>query len=311
MLGDLLELTHTLTRLKSVPALRDGAELPEAERTRGAGLADRLTMPVLGRTWQMLLKGAQEVEQASDRRAAVEMVLIRLCYVADLPPPGELVRRLTETPGAATPAPAARGPAAPPPFDGGTTRAVANGPPARDPVPDPVPAPAPAGPQLSSFRDIAMLVAERREPVLHGLLLHSVHLVRFAPPVIELRPEPDAPRDLAPRLAALLLEATGTRWTIALSREAGEPTLASQGQAADTARRGEAALHPLVRAILDAFPGAKIASVTDSRADVYGLVDEAPMLESSASLEEGDGREFAPLDADDEDFVPSDAAEPI
>jgi len=324
MLGDLLELTHTLTRLKSVPALRDGAELPEAERTRGAVLADRLGMPVLGRTWQMLLKGAQEVEQASDRRAAVEMVLIRLCYVADLPPPGELVRRLTEAPATGTPATSglsARGTL--PPFEGGTTRAVANGPPARDPAPEPAREPAPepplepssesiiAAPQLSSFRDVAMLVSERREPVLHGLLLHAVHLVRFAPPVIELRPEPDAPRDLAPRLAALLLEATGTRWTIALSREPGEPTLATQGQAADTARRGEAALHPLVRAILDAFPGAKIASVTDSRADAYGLVDDAPMLEGGAMLEEGDGREFAPLDADDEEFVPSDAAEPI
>ncbi len=325
MLGDLLELTHTLTRLKSVPALRDGAELPEAERTRGAVLADRLSMPVLGRTWQMLLKGAQEVEQASDRRAAVEMVLIRLCYVADLPPPGELVRRLTEASATGTPAPTATpGPGAratlAPPFEGGTTRAVANGPPARDPAPEPAhepaseplpPEPIIAAPQLSSFRDVAMLVSERREPVLHGLLLHAVHLVRFAPPVIELRPEPDAPRDLASRLAALLLEATGTRWTIALSRELGEPTLATQGQVADTARRGEAALHPLVRAILDAFPGAKIASVTDSRADAYGLVDEAPMLEAGAMLEEGDGREFAPLDADDEDFVPSDAAEPI
>jgi len=296
MLGDLLELTHTLTRLKSVPALRDGNELPEAERTRGGALADRLTMPTLGRAWQMLLKGSQEVEQASDRRAAVEMVLIRLCYVADLPPPGELVRRLTETPQAAP-----RAPAAPPPFEGGVTRAVANGIAAS---PAPVSDPAPAGPRLSSFRDVAMLVAERREPVLHGLLLHAVHLVRFAPPVIELRPEPDAPRDLAPRLAALLLEATGGRWTIALSREPGEPTLANQGQTADAARRTEAATHPLVQAILDAFPGAKIASVTDSRADAYGLVDAAPMAE------EGDGREFAPLDADDEDFVPPDMGEP-
>jgi len=321
LLGDLLELTHTLTRLKSVPALRDGAELPEAERTRGAALADRLSMPTLGRAWQMLLKGAQEVEQAPDRRAAAEMVLIRLCYVADLPPPGELVRRLTETPAAG--APGARGPAAPP-FEGGGdrgsgARAVANGAPARDPAALPeaplAREPTPAGPVLSSFRDVAMLVAERREPVLHGQLLHSVHLVRFAAPVIELRPEPDAPRDLAARLAALLLEATGTRWTIALSRQAGEPTLAEQGKAADVARRGEAALHPLVRAILEAFPGAKIASVTDSRADAYGLV-EAPMpggavLERGAVLEEGDGREFAPLDADDEDFVPPDPAEPI
>jgi DNA polymerase-3 subunit gamma/tau len=278
-------------------------------------------MPTLGRAWQMLLKGAQEVEQAPDRRAAAEMVLIRLCYVADLPPPGELVRRLTETQAAG-----ARGPAGPVfdgvkdggASDGGGARAVANGAPLQERAPDAVPAPepAPAGPRLESFRDVAMLVAERREPVLHGLLLHSVHLVRFAAPVIELRPEPDAPRDLAPRLAALLLEATGTRWTIALSRQAGEPTLAEQAKAADVARRGEAALHPLVRAILEAFPGAKIASVTDSRADAYGLVD-APMLgdgavlEEGAALEEGDGREFAPLDADDEDFVPPDAAEPM
>ncbi len=307
MLGDLLDLAHTLTRLKSVPALRDGNELPEAERTRGAALADRLTMPILGRAWQMLLKGTQEAEQAPDRRAAVEMVLIRLCYVADLPPPGELVRRLTEAPQTAS-QPAPRAPAAPPPFDGGTVRAVANGAaaaPAPMPDPAPMPNPAPAGPRLSSFRDIAMLVAEQREPILHGLLLHAVHLVRFAPPVIELRPEPDAPRDLASRLAALLLEVTGTRWTIALSREPGEPTLASQGQAADTARRAEAATHPLVQAILDAFPGAEIASVTDSRADAYGLVDIAPLTE------EGDGREFAPLDADSGDVVPPGAADSI
>ncbi len=308
MLGDLLDLTHTLTRLRTVPALRDGGELPEAERTRGGALADRLSLPVLGRMWQMLLKGAGEVEQAPDRRAAAEMVLIRLCYAADLPTPADLVRRLTEggQAGAAPrAAPALQAPAQPgpqgqfhagppPPFEGGTTRAVANGAPAMQAEPAAPPAPQP--PRLSSFRDVAMLVAERREPLLHGALLHQVHLVRFAPPVIELRPAPDAPRDLAPRLAALLLDATGARWTIALSRDAGDPTLAEQGEAADQARRGVAADHPLVRAILDAFPGAKIHSVTDSRADAYGLVDDKPQLLGG---EEGDGREFAPLDAED------------
>ena len=45
MLQDLLELVHTLTRLKAVPALRDSAELPEAERTRGGALAEQLSMP--------------------------------------------------------------------------------------------------------------------------------------------------------------------------------------------------------------------------------------------------------------------------
>ena len=283
MLGDLLELTHTLTRIKSVPTLRRGGELPEMERVRGAALADRLDMPALGRAWQMLLKGTAEVELAGDRRAAAEMVLIRLCYVADLPPPGDLVRRLSQ-PGADSPPLRSA-----PPDGGGGVRAVMGGAPRYEA------APAPAGPVIQSFRDVAMLAAAHHEPILHGNLLHAVHLVRFAPGVIELRPQPSAPRDLAPRLAKLLLDVTGERWTIALSREPGEPTLSEQGTAADGARRASAAEHPLVRAILDAFPGATIATVTDSRADVYGLVDE-PM-----PLGEPEFREFAPIDPEMED----------
>ena len=96
MLADLLELVHTVSRLKSIPALRTGSDLPEFERVRGSAMAEKLSMPNLGRAWQMLLKGISEVEQAPDRRAAAEMVLIRLCHVAELPPPGDLVRRIMD-----------------------------------------------------------------------------------------------------------------------------------------------------------------------------------------------------------------------
>jgi DNA polymerase-3 subunit gamma/tau len=160
--------------------------------------------------------------------------------------------------------------------------------------------PAPAGPRLSSFRDVAALVAEHREAMLHGHLVHSVHLVRFAPPVIELRPQPEAPRDPAPRLAKLLLEATGARWTIALSAAQGEPTLAEQGNAADAARRATAADHPLVRAILAAFPGARIESVADASADAYGLPAEAePDIPAFAPIHAEPADDDAPPDDDD------------
>jgi len=124
---------------------------------------------------------------------------------------------------------------------------------------------------LASFRDVTALVADKREAMLHAHLVHSVHLVRFAPPVIELRPQPEAPKDLAARLGTLLSEATGTRWTIALSTAEGEATIAEQGSAADAARRVAAADHPLVRAIMDAFPGARIDTVHDTSIDDYGL----------------------------------------
>jgi DNA polymerase-3 subunit gamma/tau len=279
LLGDLLELTHTLSRLKAVPDLRLSQELPEAERTRGAALADALSVPVLARAWQMLLRGVAEVETAPDRRAAAEMVLIRLCHVADLPPPGELVRRLQGAPAGQQSGQAP--PAAPAPTAGGARMVAGAG------VAVARPAPAPeAAPRLASFRDVLALAAAEREMLLHGHLLHSVHLVRFAPPVIELRPQPDAPRDLAPKLGALLLRVTGTRWTVALVTAAGDATLADQGNAADQARRAAAAAHPLVRAILDAFPGARIEAVRDPGADAYGLPADLTLGGEAAAADE-------------------------
>jgi DNA polymerase-3 subunit gamma/tau len=277
LLQDLLDLLHTVTRLKSIPALRESHELPEAERTRGAELADRLTVPVLARAWQMLLKGVGEVEIAPDRRAAAEMVLIRLCHVSDMPTPGDLVRRLTA--GGTAPSPA---PAAPAGGGGGGVRAVANG--------APMISPEPVGPRLGTFRDVVAFVGDQKEAMLHAHLLHSVHLVRFAPPVIELRPQPEAPKNLSAQLAALLSDATGSRWTIAVSREAGEATIADQGNAADTARKSAAADHPLVCAILAAFPGARIDTVHDKTADAYGL--PASVADPPADLPA-----FAPPDA--------------
>lgn len=344
MLQDLLELLHTVTRLKSIPGLRDSQELPEAERTRGAAFADRLSVPALARAWQMLLKGVGEVEAAPDRRAAAEMVLIRMCHVSDLPTPADLIRRISAGGSVAGVAPAAGGgsggasgggsnglssgavigaaigagsavptgvstgapaeasmravnvgaPAGMTPgglthggmthggiahggvahggvLHGGGARAVAGGAPMMATA-EPVATPAPAAPQLANFRDVVALAGTRREAMLHAHLLHSTHLVRFAPPVIELRTEPDAPRDLAARLAAMLTEATGTRWTIALSAAGGDATLADQGNAADSARKTAAADHPLVRAIMEAFPGARIDTVHDSRVDAYGLM---------------------------------------
>jgi DNA polymerase-3 subunit gamma/tau len=301
LLQDLLELLHTVTRLKSIPGLRDSAELPEAERTRGAAIADRLSVPALARAWQMLLKGVGEVEIAPDRRAAAEMVLIRLCHVGDLPTPGDLVRRLTT--GGPTPAASV---ASMPSGGGGASGGMISMGGGSAALALPVEQTVPAAPRLAGFRDVAALVKEQREAMLHAHLVHSVHLVRFAPPVIELRPQPEAPRDLAGRLGKLLTDVTGTRWTIALSTAQGEPTLAEQGNAADTQRRVSAADHPLVRAILDTFPGARIETVHDRSADDYGLPIGAVALVETP-LAEPDMPEFAPPDAEFVDEMEPDA----
>ncbi|KAA2213823.1 DNA polymerase III subunit gamma/tau [Teichococcus oryzae] len=282
ILADLLELTHTLTRLRAVPALRADPSLPEAERVRGVAMASALTVPVLGRAWQVLLKGISEVAEAPDRRMAAEMVLIRLAHLAEMPTPGELVRRLTESGGAAPQAPLPGG--AP---DGGG-RATANGRAMALPAAEPAPV---ALAQPRAFREVVAL-ASGRAPMLHAHLLHSVHLVSFAPGRIEIRQTEAAPRDLAAQLSALLLEQTGARWTIALSNQPGEPTLAEQRSRLAGQQLEVAKTHPLVQAVLLAFPGTEIEALRDESLDEYGL----------PPLPEPDGPDFAPPDAEPADI---------
>ncbi|EHM00332.1 DNA polymerase III, subunit gamma and tau [Acetobacteraceae bacterium AT-5844] len=287
VLADLLELTHTLTRLRAVPSLRQDPSMPEAERVRGVALAEKLSIPVLGRAWQVLLKGISEVAEAPDRRAAAEMVLIRLAHLAEMPTPGDLVRRLTENGAAPQMPPSLPNGGGP---GGGATRAVANGAPM-------MVAEAPALlPQPRAFRELVAL-ASGRQPMLHAHLLHSVHLVDFAPGRLELRPRPEAPRDLAGQLTAFLQEATGNRWTITLSNAEGEPTLAEQGKHAASERLAMAEAHPMVQAILLAFPGAKVEAVRDESLDDYGL----PALDLPSDSDDM-GPEFAPPDAESADL---------
>ncbi|PWB60961.1 MAG: DNA polymerase III subunit gamma/tau, partial [Bradyrhizobiaceae bacterium] len=98
VLTDLAEFTHFVTRVKIVPAVAEDPALAEAERTRGRSLAASLSMRVLSRTWQMLLKGLSEVQSAGKPLPAAEMVLVRIAYAADLPTPDEVVRRLASAP---------------------------------------------------------------------------------------------------------------------------------------------------------------------------------------------------------------------
>ena len=96
VLRDLAELTHWISVLKVSPETGDDPTVSQAERDRGRDLAGRLHMRFLTRAWQMLLKAIDELPLSPTPMMAAEMAVIRLTHVADLPPPEDLVRKLTE-----------------------------------------------------------------------------------------------------------------------------------------------------------------------------------------------------------------------
>jgi DNA polymerase-3 subunit gamma/tau len=308
---DLLDLVHGLTRLRLIPALKDDPATPEAERTRGVDLAEKLTIPVLTRAWQMLLKGLGEVQAAPVPQQAAEMAVIRLAYAADLPTPGDLVRQLS---GGGAPASAPAAPPKAPAPGGGGPRLVATPPPApppaaiavgEAPAPPSPPAPAPASaaaeatsPVPRDFPGVVALFRERREALLAAELRNSVHLVRYEPGLIEIRPAAAAPRDLANKVGEMLGRWTGRRWIVTVSSAPGAPTLRQQEEAAGRAVREEVVRHPAVLAVMEAFPGARILEVRD----LEPLAPEPAAADLGTGIAAGDdtGETAYPADPDEE-----------
>ena len=299
VLNDLLEIVHFLTRAKLVAETLSDPAVPEIERVRGKDLSERLGMGALARAWQMLLKGVGEVQHAPNAIQATEMIIVRLAHAANMPTPEEAIRRLTDE-GAAAPMPAASAPQASAPqapapqastpqapapsppsappagggsSGGGTARALAQPEPDYDDVPDydaepdydPAPTAeadnAPLQARIETFADLVALAGQLKEGILQSHMMAQVHLVTFEPGRMEFRPGPGAPDNLAGDLGKFLKSVTGERWMVTVSNEAGQPTLAEQQAKAQAAEKDELSQHPLVKAVMDTFPGAAISDV--------------------------------------------------
>jgi len=190
------------------------------------------------------------------------MALIRLAYAADLPPTDKLVRDVLEQAGLPAAAPARSAPRTPgsPAAATSAISASANA----QALPRAETAASPAETMaISSLADLASLAGAKGAAVLKVQIENNIHLVRLEPGQIEFRPAAGAPRTLAGDLAQKLKEWTGTRWVVTLAREGGAPSLAEQRKAAQAQKIEQVAQSPMVRAVLDRFPGAEIVGVHD------------------------------------------------
>jgi DNA polymerase-3 subunit gamma/tau len=254
VMQDLLEITHFLTRVKVAPASQGFFDGGSGEAKRAGELAAKLTVASLTRAWQMLLKGLFEVRDATRPILACEMALIRLAYAAELPPTDKLVRDVLDN-GVAPRAPSGGAPA---PRGGASSSSSASAAPRLNPVAQPDGAPV-----LKGLEDIALLAAANHAPVLKVHIENDVHLVKLEPGRLEFRPGPRAPRTLAGDLQQKLRDWTGQRWSVSVTNDGGAPTLAEQKKNAKAARIESVMQAPLVRAVLDRFPGAEIVAVRD------------------------------------------------
>jgi DNA polymerase-3 subunit gamma/tau len=226
----LLEAVHGVTQVK-VGAPDDLAQ-PAEERAAYREWAGRLSFPALHRLWQLFLKGHEEVGRAALPIETAEMAILRAIHASTLPDPGELARRIAGgdvVPGAAAPA-----------------------------TPPPAPPPAPEDRLPRDLAAVLALLDDRGKLDLLVRMRRGASVVRFDAPEIVLSGTRPLSTDTLTELAAVLREATGTPWKIAMADAPGAPTMYEAEQDIVQARHDAARAHPVVAAAFDAFPDAEL-----------------------------------------------------
>ena len=279
VLTDLAEFCHLVTRMRYVPTLAADLSLSEDERASGLEFSQKISVRVLSRTWQMLLKALEETANSNRPVQAAEMALIRLCHASLLPTLDEALKGL-ETAPAANAQPSGSAPAYSPGGGGSQTVSVrsgvampgnvASGSTMRlvsenlDAAPSPAPAaiepPAPAE-QVNSLADVIALADKRRDMQMKVLIRKCVRPVAIRPGVLEIGLTADAPRGFASDLSRKLTEWSGQRFMVSVVADAKAPTIDEAESAKRDGIMADAKADPDVAAILARFPGAKIINV--------------------------------------------------
>lgn len=261
VLRDLAEITHWISVVKITPDAAEDPTISPSERARGTDLSGRLPMRALTRMWQMLLKALEEVAAAPNAMMAAEMAVIRLTHVAELPSPEELVRKLKDQP--VPPGPPGGGGSAGVAPGGATTARGTPGPGGRvhGPVAQLAEEPDEALSRYPTFEHVVELIRYNRDVKLLVEVETCVRLISYRPGRIEFAPTDAAPRDLAQKLGSRLQGWTGNRWAVIVSAGDGAETIAEKRDAKDLALKEEANAHPMVQAVLAAFPKAKITAI--------------------------------------------------
>lgn len=251
LLQDLINITHLLAKTKLVPSFINDSSLSEAERELCQRLNAKVSIAVLSKIWQMMIKGLGELQVAPVQIDALEMILIRVAYSANLPTPYELLNDVKKNSNLSAVVPSVRSPGTTPVF-----RAA--------PAAEPASAIQSTGDKLvfNQVSDLVAYLEQKKMLLVEYAIKNDVSISEFSNGLIKMAVSEKIHPDFILNLHKTLTEATGLTWKIELTRGALGVTLADMEKAAEEEEKRNIMEYPLVKAIMAEFKGAKIETAT-------------------------------------------------
>lgn len=233
ILHDLQAILYILSRALIDPTYLQSPNVLEFDRVNAHELLPNLNMPILMRAWQMTQKGIEELAYAFDAYQALELILIRLAYVADLPTPDELVQIMQSNNEHKTPN--------------------------LESQPNTIPAKENAQPQ--TFQEIVTLCQEQREMILAMQLSDQIIPIESSFGFLKISLKDTAPKDLTIKLQNFLAEKTGTSWKIDIVTGQSGKTIYELDQRRKEKELNDIKAIPLIAKTLETFKDATISKI--------------------------------------------------
>ena len=281
IIRDLAEVTHWVSVIKITPDAADDPTVSPDEKARGLAFSRSLSMQILTRTWQLLLKALEEISSAPNAMMAAEMAIIRITHVSDLPSPEQLVKKLTntqsdttvvrkESPEGATKDTTSLNYKKTQHTETNSIRNEGNTALALDAETLAL--------QYPTFESVLEVIRKFRDMKLLIDVENSIRLSSYIPGRIEFTPAENSPTDLAQRLGKLLQNWTGFRWAITVVSNCSAETIQEHRTAEEAQLKREAKLHPFVKTVFENFPKASITEIK-SQAQIITEAEETRLPE--------------------------------
>ena len=252
VLGDLV---HEMTRHKVTQENEDNLSLGPENIVRLKKIIEGESVKNLSRYWQMILKAANEIKNFSKPLSALEMAVIRMCYISDLPTPDEIIKKFDSKDISLAEKKTPKLESKP------SVSMISSSSEKKEPEETLI---GEVGTKKTpeDFNEIIQLARLHKDARLQYDLENNVSLVAFDTGKIEINIL-NGSESIASDLSKKLFEWTEKKWIVLLSSSQGKKTINQEREESDLMIRGNIEKHPIYIATLEEFKNTSIKSIEE------------------------------------------------
>ena len=256
VLGDLV---HEMTRHKVTQENEDNLSLGPENIVRLKNIIENESVKSLSRYWQMILKAANEIKNFSKPLSALEMAVIRMCYISDLPTPDEIIKKIESKDISPAEKKTLKSNSKPSEsmISGSSEKKELDQSLIEEVLTKIIP---------KDFHEIIQLARIHKDVKMQYELENNVSLVSFEKEKIEINILKGS-ESIASDLSKKLFEWTEKKWIVLVSSSQGEKTINQEREESDLLIRSNIEKHPIYKATVEEFKNTSIK-----------LIEEIPKL---------------------------------